>query len=140
MNRSGNRSGRWRSREPGGSRVTARPGRLATGATISRADPVLHPDPRSSLSDGVVVQTRLVAWLLGLRLLRIDGTVLLSPGRLDGDPGAVPGRTVVPSYGQPRAARPATGPTVAPSAPAGGELARARQLLSESDRRLRRLR
>ena len=42
----------------------------------------LQPDANSSLADGVVVETRLVARLLGLRLLRVDGVVLLSPGRV----------------------------------------------------------
>jgi hypothetical protein len=42
----------------------------------------LQPDADSSLADGVVVEARLVARLLGLRLLRVDGVVLLSPGRV----------------------------------------------------------
>jgi hypothetical protein len=42
----------------------------------------LQPDADSSLADGVVVETRLVARLLGLRLLRVDGVVLVSPGRV----------------------------------------------------------
>jgi hypothetical protein len=42
----------------------------------------LQPDADSKLTDGVVVETRLVARVLGLRLLRVDGVVLLSPGRV----------------------------------------------------------
>jgi hypothetical protein len=42
----------------------------------------LQPDADGSLADGVVVETRIVARLLGLRLLRVDGVVLLSPGRV----------------------------------------------------------
>lgn len=42
----------------------------------------LQPDADGSLADGVVVETRLVARLLGVRLLRVDGVVLLSPGRV----------------------------------------------------------
>jgi hypothetical protein len=42
----------------------------------------LQPDAEGSLADGVVVETRLVARLLGLRLLRVDGVVLLAPGRV----------------------------------------------------------
>jgi hypothetical protein len=42
----------------------------------------LQPDADSSLADGIVVETRLVASLLGLRLLRVDGVVLVSPGRV----------------------------------------------------------
>jgi hypothetical protein len=42
----------------------------------------LQPDADSSLADGVVVETRLVARLLGLKLLRVHGVVLLSPARV----------------------------------------------------------
>ena len=52
----------------------------------------LRPDADSSLADGVVVETRLVARLLGLRLLRVEGVVLLSPGRVREEPLPVPAR------------------------------------------------
>ncbi len=52
----------------------------------------LQPDADSSLADGVVVETRLVARLLGLRLLRVDGVVLLSPGRVREVAVTVPAR------------------------------------------------
>jgi hypothetical protein len=52
----------------------------------------IQPDPGRSLADGVVVETRLVARLLGIKLLRVDGVVLLSPGRVGEPrpPGPVP--------------------------------------------------
>jgi hypothetical protein len=50
----------------------------------------LQPDAESSLADGVVVETRLEARVLGLRLLRVDGVVLLSPARVREAPLAVP--------------------------------------------------
>ena len=61
-------------------------GRLSGGSGRGRGalDPVLQPDPGGSLTEGVVVRTSLVARLLGVRLLRIDGTVLIAPARLDG--------------------------------------------------------
>ena len=40
------------------------------------------PDSDSHLSDGIVIEARLKARVLGAPLLRVDGTVLLSPGRL----------------------------------------------------------
>jgi hypothetical protein len=42
----------------------------------------VQPDEDGSLADGVVVETRLVARLLGLPLLRVNGVVLLAPGRV----------------------------------------------------------
>jgi hypothetical protein len=42
----------------------------------------LQPDAEGSLADGVVVETRLVARLLGLKLIRVDGVVLLSPAQV----------------------------------------------------------
>lgn len=86
----------------------------------------LAPDTASHLSDGVVVQARLVARLLGLRVLRVDGVVHLAPARLE--------RTdVVPRPARPtEQARPAR---QAPD-PLGVDLARASQLLDDGDRRL----
>jgi hypothetical protein len=76
----------------------------------------LAPDAASHLSDGVVVQTRLVARLLGLQVLRVDGVVHLAPARLEpllGD-------------GVRRAAR----------EPLGAGLVEAARLLEDGDRRL----
>lgn len=87
--------------------------------------PALHPDPDNRLADGVVVETTLVARLLGLKVLRIDGTVLLSPARV------VDSTTVTPAA-QPM--RPSTDPVVG-----NGSLALARRLLQENDELLQRL-
>ena len=75
-------SGRPRARRRNGSRSTARRGRLPRRSGTAAATVALQPDADSSLADGVVVETRLVARVLGLRLLRVDGVVLLSPGRV----------------------------------------------------------
>ena len=87
--------------------------------------PALHPDPDNRLADGIVVETTLVARLLGLKVLRIDGTVLLSPARV------VDSTTVAPAA-QPK--MPPTDPVVG-----NGSLALARRLLQENDERLQRL-
>jgi hypothetical protein len=57
---------------------------------------MLTPDRDSRLSDGVVIETRLRARLLGAPVLRIDGTVLVSPARVDSPtpPRAVQGDLV----------------------------------------------
>lgn len=96
--------------------------RRPSGRRVTRVDPVLQPDPGGTLTEGVVVRTTLVARLLGLRLLRIDGTVLIAPGRL--------GETT------PRIAALPVDPYRLP----GQDLARAGRLLEESHRALRRLR
>ena len=103
-----------------------RAGRLRTGSSQVTPTPVLRPDAANRLGDGVVVQTYLTARLLGVRILRVDGTVLLSPGRLvEAPPHAVNG----------------TRPTFAASATAEDDtLARAGQLLRENGEHLRRLR
>lgn len=84
----------------------------------------LAPDATSHLSDGVVVETRLVARLLGMRILRVDGVVHLAPARLE------------------RASTPAlnAGPLSAPRPVAadrqlGEGLARASRLLDDGDPR-----
>ena len=84
-----------------------------TGWTSSR----LHPDGDSQLSDGVVVETHLLARVLGLRLLRVDGVVLLAPGRLE-----------TPTTRAPDAKTPPI---------AGYDLTEAAQLLRETDATLR---
>jgi hypothetical protein len=76
---------RPRARRRNGSSPTARPDRSPPGSTASSVPAplvTLEPDADSNLADGIVVETRLVARLLGVRLLRVDGVVLLSPGRV----------------------------------------------------------
>jgi hypothetical protein len=53
----------------------------------------LAPDGDGRLAEGVLVETHLLARLLGVRLLRIDGVVTLAPARLSAspaDPRSVP--------------------------------------------------
>ena len=54
---------------------TARTGHWRRGSTTGGAAPPLRPDATSDLSDGIVVQAQLLGAGLGVRLLRIDGTV-----------------------------------------------------------------
>jgi hypothetical protein len=54
----------------------------------------MRPDATHELSDGVVIQTQLLGRLLGMRVLRVDGIVQVSPatvssGRADLTDGAV---------------------------------------------------
>ena len=113
-----------RGRRRNGSSRTARAGRWPRASTITAA-PALLPDRASQLSDGVVVETRLTARLLGVRLLRVDGIVLMSPARLSAP---------VPAPSPPARA------TNAVPGPNGHLLAQAAQLLQENDANLRRLR
>ena len=87
------------------------------------------PDSDGDLSDGVVIEARLKARILGAPVLRVNGTVVVSPGRV------VPlarGETVE----QPRAddvlANGAPGRTSSLQAP-GQDLDRARRLIADTD-------
>lgn len=40
------------------------------------------PDGHSRLSDGVIIETSVLARLLGIKLLTLEGTVLVSPAQL----------------------------------------------------------
>lgn len=68
----------------------------------------LAPDAEGDLGDGVLVETHLLARLMGVRLLRVDGVVTLTPARLvasPADPRAVPlTSAVAPGAGLERAA------------------------------------
>ena len=121
---------RWRRAGPRrGSRRTARRALSPTGSPAQLPRHELQPDAGAHLGDGVVVETRLVARLLGLRVLRVDGTVRLAPARVV-ERGPV---VVVPPDG---AAAPTTGtPTGVGYGPLGGELARAADLLRGLDSR-----
>ena len=120
------RFGSWRTGRWNASRRTVRAGRWRTGASRVPPTPVLRPDAANRLVDGVVVETTLTARLLGLRVLRVDGTVLLSPGRLvDGAHPAVDATTTT---------------RAAPGTAEDDTLARAGQLLRENGEQLRRLR
>jgi len=76
---------------------------------VARTGTALAPDAAAGLTDGVLVETHLLARIAGIRLLRVDGVVTLSPARLvasSADPRAVPmTSTVAPGAGLERAAR-----------------------------------
>jgi hypothetical protein len=111
--------------------------------TPSRAEATatLLPDGASHLSDGVLVETHLLARLLGMRLLRVEGTVLMSPARvvsgprLDGDPSA----RRPPGVGPPvrSEVRSDVRPQVRSEIRPGTGLAEAARLLKSSDQALR---
>ena len=123
------RSGWWRSRRARGLRRTARAGRWrGTSGRRAASAAVLRPDAASQLSDGVVVEARLTARLLGLRILRVDGTVLMSPARLE----EMPRSTVVPGQQGRRTPALTTGAS-------GGALAEAARLLKENGEHVQRL-
>ncbi|HEY2877819.1 hypothetical protein [Nocardioides sp.] len=59
----------------------------------STSGTALAPDGDGRLSSGVLVETHLLARLLGVRLLRIDGVVTVAPARISAspvDPRSVP--------------------------------------------------
>ena len=119
------RSG-WRSTAPEGRLLRTLPG-------VRPATPVLAPDRDSRLSDGVVIETTLRARVLGAPLLRINGTVSVSPARLVVPPSPQVVRGKVAPGGREAVApdsRNAVGTTP------GAALAEAARLLRESRQRL----
>ncbi|MFC5177016.1 hypothetical protein [Nocardioides taihuensis] len=96
----------------------------------------LRPDAAARLTDGVVVETRLVARLLGVRVLRVDGVVHLSPAQVAERHATlgVPAGAVVDGGVEsgPTAVRGDRSPPTVP----GCELARAATLLRGLDVRL----
>jgi hypothetical protein len=114
----------WRARRRSTSRRTAPTVHSRPGSNGAARPTTLAPATGSHLSDGVVVQTHLVARLLGLRILRVEGVVHLAPARLE-PIDAVPAGTA-------RAARTALGPPVT----LGTGLAHASELIQDGDRRL----
>jgi hypothetical protein len=99
-----------------------------------------HAD-RRSLAGGAVVETRLCARLLGIKLLVVDGTVTLVPGR----PAAPDDQVVVPvtwTEVEPRpvpALAPANGAARMASSEVGDRLDSCTQRLEASARRLQEL-
>jgi hypothetical protein len=49
---------------------------------VASTGTALAPDARSDLGAGVLVETHLLARVAGIRLLRVDGVVTLTPARL----------------------------------------------------------
>jgi hypothetical protein len=76
---------------------------------VARTGTALAPDAKGDLSDGVLVETHLLARLMGIRLLRLDGVVTVTPARLVAsatDPRAMPLTSALsPGAGLERAAR-----------------------------------
>ena len=82
-----------RARRHNGSKATDRRGVWQRGSRRLLTGTALAPDGAGHLSNGVLVETHLLARVLGIRLLRIDGVVTLAPARLAAssvDPRAVP--------------------------------------------------
>jgi hypothetical protein len=75
---------------------------------VPRTGTALAPDAGADLAEGVLVETHLLARLVGIRLLRVDGVVTITPARLvasPADPRAVPlASAVAPGAGLERAA------------------------------------
>lgn len=64
------------------------------------------PDRRKRLSEGVLVEASVVARLLGLRLLKLDATIMLMPADVAAQPAAPrdpPARDGIPPAGLPPA-------------------------------------
>lgn len=76
----------------------------------------------------MVAETTLTARLLGIRVLRVDGIVLLSPASLDAAP--------LPPL-PPRTSSQTSSPAVMGDVAVGGALERADRLLRDTDTRLR---
>jgi hypothetical protein len=43
---------------------------------------LVEPDPAQSLSDGLIIESSLLARLLGVKLLTLEGTIVLSPAHV----------------------------------------------------------
>jgi hypothetical protein len=152
------RFGDWRARRRSASRRTAPTARSRPASNGVPPPTMLAPTRGSHLSDGVVVQTHLVARLLGMRILRVDGVVHLAPARLEPldavplRPALEPPVTLEPpsvrsvrSAGSVSTARSAYSARSARSAAADAEppvaigagLLHASELIQDGDRRLR---
>ncbi len=84
------RSGRWRRRRRSEWSRTARTDHWRHASVTGGLAPV-EATAASDLSDGIVVRTQLLGRVLGLRVLRVDGTVLVSPARPVSRTGQPPG-------------------------------------------------
>lgn len=106
------------------------------------------PDSSKRLSDGLVIETAVVARLLGVKLLTLEGTVLASPAHLkevgakDGADSS--GATLpAPRYAalqRSRSSAPSASSAPRPKGPCGAQLVLAADLLRESADQLRVLR
>jgi hypothetical protein len=109
--------------------------------------PSVIPDSSKQLSDGVVIQASVLARLLGVKLLTVDATVLVSPAQLDQpETERVPGAFIASPSGAERAPLASrVDPTRYSPAPAplnglvGSRLGLAARMLDESTGDLRSL-
>jgi hypothetical protein len=83
------------------------------------------PDRRRRPSDGLVVEASIVARLLGVRLLRLNATVVIAPADVTAQPSAR-------HDSRPRTRTRPLGVPPSRSAPVGGGLAQAVQRIDES--------
>jgi hypothetical protein len=108
--------------------------------------PLVIPDSSKNLSDGVVIQASVLGRLLGVKLLTLDATVLVSPAHLESETKQPTG-PVVASRPHPEhdalksGARSAGKPSPAgsPNGLVGSRLGLAARLLEESTGDLRRI-
>jgi len=80
-------SAAWRGRRRGSNRsvrVVPRPVRTRGPVPLT-----VVPDSRRRLSDAVLVEARILARVMGIRLLSLDATVVLVPGDVTASPSAV---------------------------------------------------
>jgi hypothetical protein len=127
--------------------ATAADGRRVLDPIPSRRQMVV-PDSSKRLSDGLVIETAVVARLLGVKLLTLEGTVLASPAHLkavDAQDGADSSGATLPGPQYTAIPRPRVGAPSASSEPrpkwhCGTQLALAADLLRESADELRDLR
>jgi hypothetical protein len=126
--------------------ATAADGRRVLDPIPSRRQMVI-PDSSKRLSDGLVIETAVVARLLGFKLLTLEGTVLASPAHLtevdghDGsDLGPTPGASRYAPVQRPGLSAPSAFRVPRPAGPCGAQLALAADLLRKSADELRLLR
>lgn len=96
-------------------------------------------DSNSRLSDGVIIETSVLARLLGVKLLTLEGTVLVSPAQVRDDGYQVPAARAVPvepTGGEPgavpRGIEGESGRRDKPGGAVGARLGLAARLLRES--------
>jgi hypothetical protein len=121
-------------------RIRRRSGWKPTAAAVA-ADRLVVPEttveatrlaPTDSASDGLAIETYVLARLLGIRLLTLEGVVLVSPARVTSPSPAERGLDQAPTT----PASPVL-PMAGIDRPPGSSLAQASQLLRECDEELR---
>jgi hypothetical protein len=94
---------------------------------------LVEPDPAQSLSDGLIIESSLLARLLGVKLLTLEGTIVLSPAHVRlGAPPLRAGSQSAHDGLPPRPAEIGRAPVAASSSRIGSGLADAVRLLDES--------